>query len=88
MHHFKGKIGQGHVERRDYTISSETGRLLVGSEEWGSVVNRGTVLVMSMVVKRIALKNRYATRQRNICPRCYETNIGVLQDEGWAEWYA
>ena len=44
---------------------------------------------MSMVVKKVALNNeKYAQRQRNICPNCYETQIGVMPDKGWLKWCA
>ena len=89
MTYFKGKCGEGHVERHDYKIATEDGRSLVQSNNWGSVVKKGTVLVMSMTVKKVALKNeKHAQRQRNVCPHCYETQIGVMADEGWLKWFA
>jgi hypothetical protein len=87
MTYFKGKLGEGHVKRRDYSISTEDGKALVQSENWGSVVKKGNIYVMSMVVKKVALRNKYAQRQRNVCPRCYDTQIGVMPDEGWLQWY-
>jgi ribosomal protein S14 len=83
--HFKGTCGEGHVERHDYSISTEDGRSLVQSGNWGSVVKKGTVLVMSMIVKKVALQPEDAGRQRNRCPRCYETDIGVMWDDGWLQ---
>ena len=85
MIYFKGKCGEGHVERHDYRISTEDGRSLVQSHNWGSVVKKGTVLAMSMIVK-VPLRQK-AEYQRNVCPRCYETPIGVMSDEGWLQWY-
>jgi hypothetical protein len=87
MTYFKGKCGEDHVERHDYRISTEDGRSLVQSNNWGSVVKKGTVLVMSMIVK-VTLRQEYAEPQRNVCPRCYDTPIGVMPDEGWSQWYA
>jgi len=88
MTYFKGKCGEGHIERRDYSIATEDGRSLVQSNNWGSVVKKGRVLVMSMTVKKVALRQRYTQRQGQVCPRCYETQIGVMADEGWLQWYA
>ena len=89
MTYFKGKCGEGHVKRHDYRIATEDGRSLVQSNNWGSVVKKGTVLVMSMIVKKVALNNeKYAQRQRNVCPHCYGTQIGVMPDEGWLKWCA
>lgn len=85
MIYFKGKCGEGHVERHDYRISTEDGRSLVQSNNWDSVVKKGTVLAMGMVVK---VAQDYTERQRNVCPRCYDTPIGVMPDEGWLQWYA
>ena len=89
MTYFKGKCGEGLVKRHDYRIATEDGRSLVQSNNWGSVVKKGTVLVMSMVVKKVALDNeKYAKRQRSVCPHCYETQIGVMPDEAWLKWCA
>ncbi|KAF8904794.1 hypothetical protein CPB84DRAFT_1745793 [Gymnopilus junonius] len=69
MVHFKGKIGQGYIERHEYQISSEDGKSVVKSDPgaWHLSVKKGAVLVMSMEVRRIQLR----------------TNVGVMQDEGW-----
>lgn len=50
-------------------------------------MKKGIVIVMSMVVKKVALKSNFARRQRNACPRCYETHVGVMPDDGWLRWY-
>ena len=89
MTYFKGKCGEGHVERHDYRIATEDGKSLAQSNNWGSVVKKGKVFVMSMVVMKVALDDeKYAQRQRNVCPHCYETQIGVMPDEGWLTWCA
>ena len=88
MTYFKGKCGEGHIERGDYSIATKDGRSLVDSNNWGSVVKKGRVLVMSMIVKKVALRREYTQRQRHECPRCYDTQIGVMPDEGWLQWYA
>jgi Ubiquitin-like domain len=89
MTYFKGKCGEGLVKRHDYRIATEDGRSLVQSNNWDSIVKKGTVLVMSMVVKKVALDHeKYARRQRSVCPHCYETQIGVMPDEGWLKWCA
>jgi hypothetical protein len=51
-------------------------------------MKKGIVIVMSMVVKKVALKSKFSRRQRNACPRCYETHVGVMPDDGWLRWYA
>jgi hypothetical protein len=58
---------------------------MVESNNWGAVVKKGTVLVMSMIVK-VPLKQK--ERQMNVCPRCGETDVGVMPDDGWLQWYA
>ena len=84
--YFKGKCGEDHVERHDYSISTEDGRSLVQYSNWGSLVKKGTVLVMSMIVQKAALEQDGARRQRSVCPNCYETNLGVMPDDGWFQW--
>ena len=83
---FQGKIGQDYVERHDYSISTEDGKSTVTSNNWGAIVKKGTVIVMSMIVKKVALERERASRQRNTCPRCYETRVGVMMDDGWLQW--
>ena len=80
MTYFKGKCGEGHVKDHKYNISTKDGRLLVQADNWGLVVKNGTVLVMSMIVEKVAKDN---VAQRNECPHCYETDLGVMADEGW-----
>jgi hypothetical protein len=86
MTYFKGKHGEGYVRRHDYSISTEDGRSLVQFSNWGSVVKKGTVLVMSMTVEKPALPQEGVQRQRNSCPNCYETELGVMPDDGWFQW--
>ena len=84
--YFKGKRGEGHVKSHDYNISTEYGRSWVRSSNWGSVVKKGMVLVMSMIVEKAALEQEGARLQRNRYPNCYETNLGVMPDDGWFQW--
>ena len=83
---FEGKIGQDHVERYDYSISTKDGKSMVASYNWGAIVKKGTVIVMSMIVK-VSVEQERARHQRNACPRCYETDVGVMRDGGWLQWY-
>ena len=85
MVYFKQKIGLEYVEKHEYRISCEDGKG-VTKWAWGSIVNEGVVLVMSILVRRIPLELKLATRQRNACPRCFMTDVGVMQDQGWLEW--
>ena len=52
----------------------------------GLVVKKGTVLVMSMIVEKLALDEGKDRPQRNACPHCNETDVGVMADEGWLQW--
>ena len=37
---------------------------------------------MSINVEKVALDKGKAQTQRNTCPRCYKTDLGVMEDEG------
>ncbi|KAF9472538.1 hypothetical protein BDN70DRAFT_886891 [Pholiota conissans] len=84
---FNGKIGQDHIQRYDYSILTEDGKSIAMPHNWGAIVKKGRVIVMSVIVKKVGLKQKHANRQRNACPRCYETPIGVMPDDGWLQWY-
>ena len=86
MTYFKGKCGEGHVRDRKYNISTKDGKSLVQANNWDLVVKKGTVLVMSMIVEKLALDKGEARTQRNVCPYCCETDLGVMADEGWLLW--
>ena len=85
MVYFKQKIGLEYVERHEYSISCEDGKA-VTKPAWGSIVKEGAVLIMSILVRRVQLGSKLATRQRNTCPQCFRTDVGVMQDQGWLEW--
>ena len=98
MSQFKYTSGQNLVERRDYVISIKDNTsgftpfhfpsqspIPVG---WNSLVKEGGVIVMSMVVKKVALKSIAGRLQRTTCPVCYTTKLGVMPDDGWFKWYA
>ena len=87
MTYFKGKCGEGHVENLKYNISTKDGKSLVQANNWGLVVKKGTVLVtMSMIVEKLAVDKGKARAQRNTCPHCDKTDLGVMADEGWLQW--
>ena len=86
MTYFKGKCGEGLVKRHKYIISTKDGKSLVQAKNWGSVVKKGTALVMSMIVERVELDEGKARAQRSTCPHCYKTDLGVMADEGWLCW--
>ena len=86
MTYFKGKCGEDYVEGHKYSISTKDGMLLAQAYNWGSVVKKGTVLVMSMIVEKVALNEERAQTQRSTCPHCYRTKLGVMADEGWLHW--
>ena len=86
MTYFKGKLGEGHVKDRKYNISTKDGKLLDQDTDWGLVVKTGTVLVMSIIVEKVALTEGKDRDQRNTCPHCYKTHLGVMEDEGWLQW--
>ena len=85
MTYFKGKCGEDYVMGYKYNISTNDGKLLVQANNWNLVVKKGTVLVMSMIVEK-ALDKGKTWAQRNTCPHCYETDLGVMIDEGWLRW--
>ena len=86
MTYFRGKCGEDRVKRHKYNISTKDGKLLVQANNWSLVVKKGAVLVMSMIVEKLALDERKDLAQRNTCPNCYETELGVMADEGWLQW--
>jgi len=84
MSYFEGKCGEDLVKDHKYVISTKDGRSLVQANNWGLVVKKGTEIVMSMIVEKVALDDKGKARaQRNACPHCYKTHIGVIADEGW-----
>ena len=87
MTYFKGKFGEDHVRDHKYNISTKDGKSLVQANNWDLVVKKGTVLVMSMIVEKLAHKGEaLAYWQRSVCPHCCETDLGVMADEGWLHW--
>ena len=92
MTYFKGKYGEDLVKCHKYIISTKDGNLLVEANNWALVVKKGTELVMSMIVEKLIhkglgkLDERKAWAQRNTCPHCYETDLGVMADGGWLHW--
>ena len=85
--YFKGKLGEDHVKEYKYNISTKDGKSLSGASNWGLVVKNGTVLVMSMVLVVHLAQDKGKDRvQRNTCPHCYKTLLGVMEDEGWLQW--
>ena len=86
MNYFKGKIGEDHVKDYKYNISTEDGKSLDQANDWSTVVKTGSVLVMSMIVEKVALDKGKDRAQRNTCPHCYQTDLGVMEDQGWLQW--
>ena len=80
MTYFKGKLGEDYVKNHKYNLSTRDGKSLVQANNWSLVVKVGRVLVMSMVVEKLA------RAWRNACPHCNETDLGVMEDEGWLRW--
>ena len=86
MAYFKGKCGEDLVKDHKYSISTKDGKSLVQENNWNLVVKKGTELVMSMIIEKVALDEGKARAQRNTCPHCYKTELGVMVDEGWLHW--
>ena len=86
MTYFKGKLGEDHVKDYKYSISTKDGKSLVEADNWGLVVKNETVLVMSMIMEKVALGKGMERAQRNRCPHCRKTHLGVMEDEGWLQW--
>ncbi|KDR77207.1 hypothetical protein GALMADRAFT_435833 [Galerina marginata CBS 339.88] len=97
--YFAKKIGQDYVERHEYSISGADGKSITKQARsthssviefdpiaWRSVVKKGAVLTMSVEVRRIELWSPYEpVIQKETCPRCYWTEIGVMPDGEWLE---
>ena len=87
MAYFKGKCGEDMVKDHKYNISTKDGKSLVQADNWGLlVVEKRTVLVMSMIVHKWSLDEEKDRAQRNACPHCREMDLGVMVDEGWFQW--
>ena len=86
MTYFEGKVGESLVKGHKYNISTKNGKSLVRANDWSLVVKTGTVVVMSMIVEKVALDVEKEHAQRNTCPYCYKTHLGVMKDEGWLHW--
>ena len=87
MTYFKGKIGEDLVKKYKYSISTKDGNSLVDAYNWNSLVKKGKELVMSINMEKVALVDKGKTQaQRNTCPRCYKTDLGVMEDDGWFQW--
>ena len=87
MAYFKGKCGEDMVKDHKYNISTKDGKSLVQANNWGLlVVEKRTVLVMSMIVEKLAQDEETDRAQRNACPHCHEMDLGVMVDEGWLHW--
>ena len=56
MTYFKGKCGEDRVQNHKYDISTKDGKSLVYAHDWSSIVKKGTVLVMCMIVEKLAKK--------------------------------
>ena len=86
MNYFKGKCGEDFVNDHKYNVSIKDEKSLDLANNWSLVIKKGMVLVMSMIVERVALDKGRAWAQRNTCPHCYKTDLGVMADEGWLHW--
>ena len=83
MIYFEGRYGEDFVKIKQYEFSTEDGNYSVQANNWSLLVKRGTVLVMSMVDQKVALLDKGKARTQRICPHCYRTVLGVMEDEGW-----
>ena len=86
MTYFKGKSGEDLVNDNKYSISTKDGKSFLDAYNWNLLVKKGEELVMSIIVEKAALDKGMAEAQRNTCPRCYKTVVGVMEDEGWLQW--
>ena len=87
MTYFKGKSGEDLVKDHKYSISTKDGKSLIQANNWDLLVKKGRELVMSINVEKVALlDNGMDQAQRNTCPRCYKTDLGVMEDEEWLLW--
>lgn len=78
---FIDRAGQRYVERGDYALSCDEGKHIISAKEWDTMVKIGTVLHMSIILRRIKPMN-----DSKGCPRCHHENMGVVPSEGWIDW--
>ena len=83
MKHFKHKIGENRVVRKNYRIAQAHGGTLVDAEGWNDIMNTGEELTMVMLLDRL-----WRQEASQWCPKCEETPIGIYEEEGWQIWYA
>jgi hypothetical protein len=78
MNYYKGKSDEDYIKNHKYNISTKDGESVQASN-WDLVVKKGAVLVMSV-------GDQADQAQRDNCPHCYATDIGVMEDDGWLHW--
>ena len=86
MTYFKGKCGEHFIKDNNYNISTKDGRSVLCAYNWNSLVKKGKVFVMSIKVEKVTLVERMPQVQSSTCPRCYKSDLGVMEDEGWLQW--
>ncbi|KJA23917.1 hypothetical protein HYPSUDRAFT_201040 [Hypholoma sublateritium FD-334 SS-4] len=83
LHHYSKTLAFDYIKKRHYVISTEDGKSIAKFEpnQWGAVVKKGAILVLSVEVKTPASQSR-------TCPTCHETDQGLMADDDWFEWQA
>jgi hypothetical protein len=79
--HFKHKIGEERVSRRDYYVAQAHGGVPINEESWNDVRNSGEQLAMVMLIDKVLFEHA-----SKLCPKCGTTPIGTYEDDGWRIW--
>ena len=72
-------MGYRLIEKGSYEIIRADDSQVVGPSELAGVVESGTVLEMSIVLRQSAAHQKQ-------CPRCGYGNLTVAMDNVWIEW--
>lgn len=78
---YRKTVALDYIQQRHYVVTTEDGKSIATFEpnQWGAVVKKGTILVLSVEIKIPASQSR-------ICPTCHETDQGLMSDDDWFEW--
>lgn len=75
----KDRLGDWHVMRDDYEVVREEDSQIVRPSEFGSVIQPGTVLEISIFLRKNSPFQEVETK----CLRCSHINVGA---RGWIHW--
>ena len=70
------------MHEKRYSIARAHGGTLVHATQWGDIMSNSEDLIMFMI-----LGNRALEEASKVCPKCYRTELGTYEVEGWNIWY-